>query len=71
MNRPGRRSVPSLLWALTTNSAPLSSPTTGVATAKATGPVADAREPASAGPATRWARAQAAEPALGSCRHAD
>ena len=32
MKRPGRRSVPSLLWALTTNSAPLSRPTSGVAT---------------------------------------
>ena len=32
VKRPGRRSVPSLLWALTTNSAPLSRPTIGVAT---------------------------------------
>ena len=32
VNRPGRRSVPSLLWALTTKSVPTSSPTSGVAT---------------------------------------
>src|SRR4051794_22043072 len=32
VKRPGRRSVPSLLWALITKSAPLSRPTRGVAT---------------------------------------